>query len=57
LPAEKPDSKRWRGKSNQLQQSVMLAQNISACGNLFGENCAPHFFLTATENFCQVAKI
>jgi hypothetical protein len=57
LPAEKPDSKRWRGKSNQLQQSVMLAQNISACGNLFGENCAPHFFLTAWKNFCQVAKI
>jgi hypothetical protein len=26
-----------RAKSNQLQQSVMLAQNISVCGNLFTE--------------------
>jgi hypothetical protein len=26
-----------QAKSNQLQQSVMLAQNISVCGNLFAK--------------------
>jgi hypothetical protein len=37
LPAEKPVSKLARAKSNQLQQSVMLAQKKSVCGNLFAE--------------------
>jgi hypothetical protein len=39
-----------RAKSSQLQQSVMLAQNFSVCGNLFAKNSAMHSFQPRRKN-------
>jgi hypothetical protein len=45
------------GGEQSIEQSVMLAQKKSLCGNLFLEIFFRARFLTARKMFCQVAEL